>query len=147
MYYSDTMCRYHFCRPWRCNANGESTLCAFWYYETIRMLFVDVEVDEYFIFVLLQGCRCFFAFHFIFSLKFLNKQNMEKWIHKTISTAAKHWKSFSALFSIAQPNSLKAFFLSEIIFTRNYFTLKNSFTWSQTHSKWMDYFFLIVWVL
>ena len=42
------------------------------------MLFVDVEVDEYFIFVLLEGCRSFFAMHFIFSMKCLNKPNMGK---------------------------------------------------------------------
>ena len=29
-------------------------------------------------FVLLQGCKCFFVFYFIFSVKFLNKPNMGK---------------------------------------------------------------------
>ena len=36
------------------------------------------EMDEYFFFVLLQGCRCFFAINFIFSVKFFNKPNMGK---------------------------------------------------------------------
>ena len=48
VYYSDTTCRYHFCAPWRCNANGERLMWLFWYkyYGYIWMI----------IFVLLQVC-------------------------------------------------------------------------------------------
>ena len=64
VYCSDTTCRYHFCTLWRCNANGESTLWLFWYkyYEYIRMIIFDVEVDKYFCTVtgLFWQCRCFF---------------------------------------------------------------------------------------
>ena len=136
MFYSDTTCRYHFCRPWRCNANGESILRAFWYYETIRMLFVDVEVDEYFIILCCYrdvGVSLLFISYFPWN--FWTNQTWENEYSKTIS--AKHWKLFFALFSMAQPNSLKAFSLLEMIFPWNYFTLGNSFTWSQTQPKFL----------
>ena len=67
-YWDDTIAQVIISVPWRCNINGESTLCAFWYkyYAYIWMLFVDVEVDDYFCTVTgsSRQCRCFFcAFH------------------------------------------------------------------------------------
>ena len=50
LYCSDTTSRYHFCTPWRCNANGERLMCLFLYkyYGYIQMIIFDVEVDDYF---------------------------------------------------------------------------------------------------
>ena len=72
----------------------------------------------------------FFISYFLWN--FWTNQTWENEYSKTIFAAAKHWKSFSALFSMAKPNSLKAFSLPENIFPWNYFMLRNSFTWSQT---------------
>ena len=68
-----------------------------------------------------------------FLWNFWTNQTWKNEYSKTISVVAKHWKSFSTLSSMVQPNRLKAFTLLEIIFPWNYFTLENSFTWSQTH--------------
>ena len=68
------------------------------------------------------GVSLLFISYFLWN--FWTNKTWENEYNKTISTVAKHWKSFSALFSMAQPNSLKAFFLSETIFTWNYFTRK-----------------------
>ena len=62
LYCSDTTCRYQFCTPWRCNANGEQLiwLFLFEYYGYIQMIIFDVEVDEYFCIVtdVFRQCRC-----------------------------------------------------------------------------------------
>ena len=62
LYCSDTTCRYHFCTPWRCNANGERLMWLFWYkyYGYIWMIIFDAEVDDYFCTVtgLSRQCRC-----------------------------------------------------------------------------------------
>ena len=83
LYYSDTTCKYHFCTPWRCNANSEwlMLLFLFEYYGYIQMIIFYVEVDGYFCIVtdmsrqdkclnldeyfctvtgLFRQCRCFF---------------------------------------------------------------------------------------
>jgi len=61
-YYSDTTNRYHFCTPWRCNANGERLMWLFLYkyygflykyYGYIRMIMFDVIIFRK---VLLQIC-------------------------------------------------------------------------------------------
>ena len=62
LYYSDTTCRYHFCTPWRCNANSERLMLLFLfeYYGYIQMIIFYVEVDEYFCTVtdMSRQCRC-----------------------------------------------------------------------------------------
>ena len=63
LYCLDTMCRYHFCTPWRCKANSERLmwLFLFEYYGYIQMIIFYVEVDEYFCTVtdMSRQCRCF----------------------------------------------------------------------------------------
>ena len=62
LYCSDTTSRYHFCTPWRCNANGERLMWLFLYkyYAYIQMIIFDVEVDGYFCTVtdMSRQCRC-----------------------------------------------------------------------------------------
>ena len=49
LYCSDTTNRYHFCTPWRCNANGERLMWLFLYkyYGYIRMIMFDVEPNDH----------------------------------------------------------------------------------------------------
>ena len=72
-----------------------------------RMLFVLVKVDEYNICV---DCYRNVGFYLLFISYF--PKNFEQTKHGKMNTvklspaAAKHWKSFSVLFSMAQPNTL-----------------------------------------
>ena len=62
LYYSDTTNRYHFCTPWRCNANGERLMWLFLYkyYGYIQMIMFDVEVDDNFFTVTDMSRQCRF---------------------------------------------------------------------------------------
>ena len=94
LYCSYTTCRYHFCTPWRCNANGERLIWLFWYkyYGYIQMIIFYVEVDDYFCTItgLSRQCRCWICKrHFIFSIKWSTNQTWELIFRKTNSKAAK----------------------------------------------------------
>ena len=62
LYCSDTTNRYHFCTPWRCNANGERLMLLFLYkyYGYIQMIIFYVEVDDYFYTVTDMSRQCRF---------------------------------------------------------------------------------------
>ena len=79
------------------------------------------------------GVSLLFISYFLWN--FWTNKTWENEYSKTIFEATKHWNSFFTLFSMEQPNSLKAFFLPKYIFPLNYFTLRNSFTWSQTQPQ------------
>ena len=86
------------------------------------MLFVHVEMDEYNICV---DCYKNAGFYLLFISYFLwifwTNQTWKNEYSKTISAAAKHWKSFFALFSMVQLNTLK-------VLTRKYFPLNPFYT-------------------
>ena len=62
LYYSDITNRYHFCTPWRCNANGERLMWLFLYkyYRYTQMIMFDVEVDDNFYTVTDMSRQCRF---------------------------------------------------------------------------------------
>ena len=80
LYCSDTTCSYHFCTPWRCNANGERLMWLFWYkyHGYIRMIIFYVEVDDYFCTItgLSRQCRCWICKAFRIFRKMIHKPNM-----------------------------------------------------------------------